>query len=50
MDMRDSEILQAKMAARLLSGLKDEREVRSSLNYPEAVASNENLPPNSQGV
>jgi hypothetical protein len=42
MDMRDSEILQAKMAARLLSGLKDEREVQSLLKYPEP-GNSENL-------
>ena len=35
MDMRDSEILQAKMAARLLSGLKEERELAPPLKYPE---------------
>lgn len=48
--MRDSEIFQAKMAARLLSGLKDERDVRSSLKCPEPVHNNENLSLNSQGI
>lgn len=48
--MRDSEILQAKMAARLLSGLKDERDVRPSLKYPEPVGSKEPVLPQSQGI
>jgi hypothetical protein len=43
MDMRDSEILQAKMAARLLSGFRDEGEVRSPLKYPEPVGKNDAL-------
>jgi hypothetical protein len=45
MDMRDSEILQAKMAARLLSGFKDESDVRSSLKFPEPVSSEKIVPP-----
>ncbi|GEM_PF-5177178 len=48
--MRDSEILQAKMAARLLSGLKDERDVQPSLKYPEPVGSKEPIVPSSQGA
>lgn len=48
--MRDSEILQAKMAARLLSGLKDERDVRPSMMYPEPVGNNESLAPKPQGT
>lgn len=48
--MRDSEILQAKMAARLLSGLKEEREPRSPLKYPEPVGKSENMTLNAQEV
>ena len=48
--MRDSEILQAKMAARLLSGMKDERDVRPSLKYPEPVGSKEPALIPSQGT
>lgn len=43
MDMRDSEILQAKMAARLLSGLKEEQGPRSPLKHPEPVEKSDNM-------
>ncbi|MBI0583604.1 MAG: hypothetical protein ISF22_05185 [Methanomassiliicoccus sp.] len=49
MDMRDSEILQAKTAVRLLSGLRDEHEAWPSLRYPEPAGSKELAPPKAQG-
>jgi hypothetical protein len=45
MDMRDSEILQAKIAVRLLSGRKDELEAWPSLKNPEIAGSREGSDP-----
>ncbi|MDW5563306.1 MAG: hypothetical protein SA339_08780 [Methanomassiliicoccus sp.] len=48
--MRDSEILQAKTAARLLSGLQGEKDAIPSLKYPEPVPSSVNLAPKAPGA
>jgi hypothetical protein len=46
--MRDSEILQAKMAVRLLSGHKDELEVCQSQKTPEAAVGRHSVDPSPQ--
>jgi hypothetical protein len=48
--MKDSEILQAKMAVRLLSGRKDELEVWPSLKTHEPVGRRDNIDPDCQST